>query len=121
MRKLLASTIFGLLLFTLITTAQTPPPPETITITRADITLAADFHPADSDAPVILLLHMLNSNRAAWDPLIPDLRAAGYALLNIDMRGHGDSGGSRDWDAAIADVVDGWVGWLAEIFAIDEG
>lgn len=91
--------------------AQPPPAHQTITLTRADAALAADFHPA-ADAPVILLLHMLNSSRAAWDPLIPDLRAAGYALLNIDMRGHGDSGGTRDWEAAIADVTEGWVGWL---------
>ena len=113
MRKLLASTIFGLLLATLAANAQ-PPPSETITLARDDAALAADFYPADADAPVILLLHMLNSNRAAWDPLIPDLSDAGYALLNIDMRGHGDSGGSRDWEAAINDVVDGWVGWLGE-------
>jgi len=119
MLKLLI-TLAILLTVTLTTTAQAPLP-ETITITRADITLAADFHPADSDAPVILLLHMLNSNRAAWDPLIPDLRAAGYALLNIDMRGHGDSGGSRDSDAAIADLVDGWVGWPAEHDPLGDG
>ncbi len=105
--------ITSLLAVALTTTAQAPPP-EPITLARADITLAADFHPAEPDAPVILLLHMLNSSRAAWQPLLPDLSAAGYALLNIDMRGHGDSGGSRDWDAAIADVVDGWVGWLAQ-------
>ena len=54
---------------------------------------------------------MLNSNRSAYAPLIPDLRAAGYALLNIDMRGHGDSGGPQNWDAAIADLR-GWSEWL---------
>ncbi|MCY3831758.1 MAG: alpha/beta fold hydrolase [Chloroflexi bacterium] len=119
MRKLLASTIFGLLLFAIPATAQAPHP-EPITLSRDAATLAADFHPAADDAPVILLLHMLNSNRAAWDPLIPDLRAAGYALLNIDLRGHGDSGGARDWDAAIADVTAGWVGWLGEAGHLSE-
>lgn len=95
--------------------ADAPPTHETITLTRDSATLAADFHPAaDEDAPVILLLHMLNSNRAAWDPLIPDLLYAGYAILNIDMRGHGDSGGARDWDKTIDDVALGWVGWLRE-------
>ncbi len=87
------------------------------TITRAadeGFALVADFHPAAEGAPVIMLLHMLNSNRAAWDPLIPDLSAAGYALLNIDMRGHGDSGGAQDWDAIIHDAAFGWRGWLAE-------
>ena len=100
------------LLLTLSTSAQSPPAHETITRQTSDgATLVADFYPAETDAPVIMLLHMLNSNRAAYQPLIPDLRAAGYALLNVDMRGHGDSGGSRDWDLAIVDVAD-WIGWL---------
>ena len=55
---------------------------------------------------------MLNSNRGAYQPLIPDLREAGYAILNIDMRGHGASGGDRVWDSTIADMQ-GWVDWLA--------
>lgn len=103
------------LLFTLATAAQDAPQFETITLQRDSATLIADFHPATTtDAPVILLLHMLNSNRAAYDPLIPDLLDAGYAILNIDLRGHGDSGGSRDWDLAIDDVALGWTSWLAE-------
>ena len=77
------------------------------------VNLVADYYPAADGAPIVLLLHMLNSQRSAYAPLIPDLRAAGFALLNIDMRGHGDSGGSRDWDAAIADMYD-WSEWLLE-------
>ena len=95
--------------------AQNDPQFETITLERPhSATLIADFHPAADSAPVILLLHMLNSNRSAYDPLVPDLRDAGYAILNIDLRGHGASGGSRDWDLAINDVALGWTGWLAE-------
>ena len=103
------------------TAAQPQPHHQTINLTRADATLAADFHPAAEDAPLILLLHMLNSSRAAWDPLIPDLRAAGYAILNIDMRGHGESGGTRDWDEIIYDVAKGWVGWLNENEHLGDG
>ena len=103
------------LLFTLATAAQDVPQFETIPLHRDNATLIADFHPATtSDSPVILLLHMLNSNRAAYDPLIPDLREAGYAILNIDLRGHGASGGPRDWELAISDVALGWIGWLGE-------
>ena len=69
--------------------------------------------PREADAPVLILLHMLNSRRGAYDPLIPDLQAAGYAILNVDMRGHGDSDGTQDWDAIIADMA-GWVDWLAD-------
>ncbi len=101
--------------------AQAPLTHQTITLTRADATLAADHYPAETDAPVILLLHMLNSSRGAWDPLIPDLRAAGYALLNIDMRGHGESGGTQDWQEIISDVALGWVGWLREEGHLGDG
>ncbi len=97
-----------------LTTAQAPPAPETITRAAADDTaLVADYYPAGDAAPVLILLHMLNSRRGAYDPLIPDLQADGYAILNVDMRGHGDSDGSRDWDAVIADMA-AWVDWLAE-------
>ncbi|MCY3796496.1 MAG: alpha/beta fold hydrolase [Chloroflexi bacterium] len=106
---------FIVILLTLTTAAQNQPDPQTITLQRDSATLTADFHPAaEPDAPVILLLHMLNSNRAAYAPLIPDLREAGYAILNIDLRGHGASGGPRDWDLAVNDVAPGWISWLAE-------
>ena len=113
MRHINAPLTLVCLFLTVATAAQAPPDHETISLTRADAALAADLYAA-SDAPVILLLHMLNSSRAAWDPLIPDLIDAGYAILNIDMRGHGQSGGTQDWDAIIQDVAVGWVGWLAE-------
>ena len=124
MRRLKLPAFAACLLFTLITAAQDLPTSETTSLDRANgIILVADFYaaPAEiSDAPVILLLHMLNSKRSAYDPLIPDLHAAGYALLNIDMRGHGESGGTRDWDAAIDDVVTGWTSWLEEVAHIGE-
>ena len=102
------------LLSTTISFAQAPPAPETITRAAADDTaLVADFYAAEADAPVLILLHMLNSRRGAYDPLIPDLQAAGYAILNVDMRGHGDSDGTQDWDAIIADMA-GWVDWLVD-------
>ena len=94
-------------------TAQAPPAPQTITRHAADgAALVADYYPAAADAPTLILLHMLNSRRAAWDPLLPDLHEAGYAILNVDMRGHGDSDGTQDWDAIIADMSD--LGRLAD-------
>lgn len=114
MRLFQTAVLSAFLLLTLTTTAQDAPPSETITLVRADATLIADFYPAADSAPVILLLHMLNSNRSAYAPLIPDLQVAGYAILNIDLRGHGASGGTRDWNLAINDVALGWASWLAE-------
>lgn len=120
--RLITLMFIFLLALPLSATAQDAPAFETVARQAADGTsLAADFYPADSpDAPLIIALHMLNSRRAAYEPIIPDLRAAGYALLNIDMRGHGASGGPRDWELAIDDVA-GWIAWLADRDGLGEG
>ena len=55
-------------------------------------------------APAVLLLHMYGSNKEAWKPFAPLLQAAGYSVLAIDMRGHGETGGAMDWVKAPADV-----------------
>ena len=110
--RLVAST--ALFLFGLTTLAQDLPVHETITLQAADDTsLVADFYPASDEAPVLILLHMLNSQRSAYEPLIPDLHEAGYAILNVDMRGHGESGGAQVWDSTIADMQS-WAAWLEE-------
>ncbi|MFW5691333.1 MAG: alpha/beta hydrolase [Chloroflexota bacterium] len=87
----------------------TAPEPETVSITMTDDTaIIGDYYtptdPPDAGAVGVLLLHMLRSDRSAWAPLIPLLHEAGYAVLAVDMRGHGATGGPRDWDAARADV-----------------
>ncbi len=49
-------------------------------------------------APLAILLHMYRSDRSAWAPLAEKLREAGFAVVAVDMRGHGDSaaGDSRE-------------------------
>ena len=42
-------------------------------------------------APGVILLHMYRSDRTAFRPLVPALEEAGFAILAIDMRGHGES------------------------------
>ena len=42
-------------------------------------------------APAVILLHMYRSDRSAFRPLVPALEEAGFAVLTIDMRGHGES------------------------------
>lgn len=37
----------------------------------------------------VVLLHMVKSDRGAWAPLVPHLRARGLTVLTIDLRGHG--------------------------------
>jgi len=60
--------------------------------TEDGFTINADLVRADDpSAPAAILLHMYRSNRAAWKPLVPDLAAAGFTVLAIDQRAHGES------------------------------
>lgn len=108
MRKLSFTLILILLLiFVSVSTAQQAEP-NTVTIEAEDgLMIVGDYYVIDApgeDNPAVLLLHMLGSNRSAWEPLIDPLLNAGFNVLAIDMRGHGETGGSRDWDATESDI-----------------
>ncbi|MBE2223827.1 MAG: alpha/beta fold hydrolase [Anaerolineae bacterium] len=108
------------------TIAPTPEPVETeepvilgeivsedIVVEAADgLELAATFYAADGleNAPAILLLHMLGSNRTIWETvgLVDELTAKGYAVLALDMRGHGETGNAQDWVLAEDDIQRVW-------------
>ena len=70
--------------------------------------------------PGVILLHMLGSERQVWagngfSQLLAD---NGYAVLALDMRGHGETGGSRDWDLAEADLQMAWE-WFTGLDEVD--
>ncbi len=118
LRRVLVLSVL-LLLFIPALAQEVPIEPVVTTITAADgVTLVGDFYAHDGTAPTVMLMHMLGSQRAAWLPLIPALLDAGYNVLNVDLRGHGESEGSRDWDAARADIQL-WLQWLREQPAVD--
>jgi pimeloyl-ACP methyl ester carboxylesterase len=93
------------------------PTPQAVEVTAADgLVLVGDFYAApeaDGEKPAVLLLHMLDSSRTAWNPLLPALVADGYNVLAVDLRGHGETGGSRDWAKAQEDTQ-AWLAWLRE-------
>lgn len=47
---------------------------------------------------------IVSRDRAAWEPLAADLQALGFAVLIIDLRGYGDTGGNPDWPRAQEDI-----------------
>jgi len=57
------------------------------------VRIAASWYlPKDTlNPPVVILLHEENGTRAQWDPLVPVLLSAGYAVLAPDIRGFGES------------------------------
>lgn len=64
--------------------------------TEDEVVIVGDYaepvpRPGEKHAPMIILLHMYNSDRSAFAPLIGPLRQAGFTLLAIDLRGHGES------------------------------
>jgi pimeloyl-ACP methyl ester carboxylesterase len=95
-----------------ITSAQDITPQPVEAAASDGLALKGDFYTTgDIPQPAVLLLHMNGSNRQSWEPVIPDLVGAGYAVLTVDLRGFGETGGSTDWEAATTDVQT-WLDWL---------
>ena len=91
---------------------------EVMTITTADgLPIQATLlTPLTSGAdPGVILLHMLGDDRTVWGEvgLTADLVAAGYAVLVMDMRGHGETGGAQDWALAADDLGRAWDAFAA--------
>jgi len=94
--------------------ATTTPPSPVVKVTASDgQVLVGDFIPApgDGDKPSVLLMHMYQSIRQAWKDFVPELTNAGYSVLNVDLRGHGATGGPMNWPATVTDVQT-WLDWL---------
>jgi len=70
--------------------AQTP---RLVRLTSADdVGISAAFYaPASNTTPGVILIHSLGKTREEWAPFIPMLQHAGFAVLAIDLRGHGES------------------------------
>jgi len=89
--------------------------PYNITLATQDgVSLVGTYYPpAEKESPALLLLHMLGSDRGAWREFAMLAQERGFAALAIDLRGHGDSGGERNFGAMDADV-DAALSWLSE-------
>ena len=94
-----------------------------VTIEAVDgLQIAGTFYPTQGDGrqPAVLLLHMLNSNRIVWADFAAQLNESGYSVLAVDMRGHGETGGVKDWELAADDLGRAW-DFLAHQPNVDAG
>ncbi len=69
------------------------PPAQDVTLYTADhVRLAGTYWPGHSThAPAVLILHGLNASRQSTSENAAWLSGIGYAVLTIDLRGHGQS------------------------------
>jgi lysophospholipase L1-like esterase/dienelactone hydrolase len=95
-RRLIAPAVLALTLCAVARVALAAPAGRDVTITADDgVALKGTYFVAAKPGPAVLLLHMCNTDRHSWDPLAPQLAAAGISALTLDYRGFGESGGAR--------------------------
>lgn len=73
---------------------------EPVEVQSGDVTLRGDRrgHP---EGPTVLLLHGGGQTRHSWSPTATELVRAGFDVVNLDLRGHGDSDWAADGDYSI--------------------
>jgi len=65
---------------------------ETIRLETADgVEIVGDLTVVSKDAPTVVCLPMYRHTRATYEPLVEPLKAKGFNVLALDLRGHGDS------------------------------
>ncbi|MBI5931976.1 MAG: alpha/beta fold hydrolase [Chloroflexi bacterium] len=117
MRKLfvLVSGVMMIVLFMPLSSTYALPDAQKIELEASDgLVLVGDFYRPASEEPVpaVILFHMRQGRRQDWEKLLPVLvDDYGIAVLNVDMRGHGETGSTADWEKAETDVQT-WIDWL---------
>ncbi len=78
--------------------AELPKPLRVTMATQDNIVIVGSYTaPADNEKhPVVILLPMYKHDRSSYDPLLPALHRAGFAVLALDPRGHGESVGPAE-------------------------
>jgi len=67
-----------------------------------NVTLAADVWGTPQDAPSVVLLHGGGQTRHAWQGTGETLARAGWHVISLDLRGHGDSDWADDEDYSMS-------------------
>ncbi len=80
---------------------------EEVTLAAVDgLVIVSSFFPGigAGPRPAVILLHMNGHDRTDWTPFANQLAERGYAAMAVDMRGHGETGGEKDWDKVAGDL-----------------
>lgn len=67
--------------------------PDKLTTTDGK-SIAYTYYPGAKGQPGAILLHQLRRDRHDYDTFAPQLKSAGYNVVSIDVRGHGESTGN---------------------------
>ncbi|MFA4890098.1 MAG: alpha/beta fold hydrolase [Candidatus Paceibacterota bacterium] len=80
--------------------------PQRVNLKTSDnINIAGDYYPTkEKNAPAIILLHMMPATKESWKDFAEKLNNTSFQCLAIDLRGHGESEGNRNYQASIKDV-----------------
>jgi dienelactone hydrolase len=99
---------------------SSPPSPRVVELKAADGTsLKATYFAASTPGPGVLLLHQSNRDRKSWTTLAAQLAGAGFNTLTLDMRGMGESGGSRKDSERMFEDVDAALQYLTSQPGVD--
>jgi len=75
-------------------------------VTNDGVEIVGTYFPSTGDEALILI-HMVGRDRNDWNKLAEELNRAKYAVLSIDLRGHGESiyrdGKTIDWSTFTED------------------
>ena len=90
---------------------------ENLTLTTSDgVKLVVDFYTPESliDKPdVLILVHEAYLDRSSWDGFTIAAQENGYAVITLDLRGHGQSGGDLVFDEAMDHDIDAVLDWIS--------
>ena len=117
---ILAALIFAASASAIRAQQSQPPSPQFVDLKSTDGTLLkATYFAAARPGPGVLLLPQSNRDRKSWDGEAAQLAAAGINTLTLDIRGFGESGGTRGDFKRMAEDVDTAVEFLMSQPGVD--
>ena len=84
-------------------------------LTDDGVRLSAIYYAPDSlnqDSRIVILLHEAYRDRSSWDDFSIAAQEDGYAVIALDLRGHGRSMGEKTFDQAMDQDVDAVLDWI---------